>query len=301
MSAVVMTKRVADASPRLQARLAGIIALITTSSGYAAIVNGGLIVLDDAATTAHNILAHEMLFRLAVAGDVLALLYIAYTLLLYNLFRPVSRSLWLLAAFFSLVGCAVGAVNSLLLLAPMVVLGGGQSLGAFSLKQVQALALMFLKLHAQGGNISMVLFGSYNLLIGYLIVRSTFLPRVLGVLLAISGVGYLINSFANILSPDFAAHLLPYILIPGGAEILLALWFAVAGVNERRWREQASAQGSQSRVIPSLPVQLDSDTSPWLKPGAARLTPSSLPGVRRNDGASSAGAPDGLDTWRHPR
>jgi Domain of unknown function (DUF4386) len=97
----------------------------------------------------------------------------------------------------------------------------------------------------------MVLFGSYNLLIGYLIFRSTFMPRILGVLLAISGSGYLINCFANFLSPAFAAHLLPYILVPGGADLLLALWLVVIGVNIQRWNEQASASRDGDRVISS--------------------------------------------------
>src|SRR6266699_6352676 len=189
-----VTERIAEASPRFQARMAGVIAWITTTAGFAEIVRGRLVVYGDAAAT-----AHEMLFRLALAGNVIAILYIAYTLLLYNLFRPVNRSLSLLAAFFSLVGWALGALNCLFLLAPLVVLGGAQSLSAFNVEQLQALALMFLKLHAQGYNISMVLFGSYNLLIGYLIFRSTFLPRILGVLLAISGLCYLINCFANFL------------------------------------------------------------------------------------------------------
>src|SRR5262249_49578557 len=122
-----------------------------------------------------------------------------------------------------------------------------QSLSAFNVEQLQTLALMFLKLHVQVYTISMVLFGSYNLLIGYLIFRSTFLPRILGVLLAISGLCYLINCFANFLSPAFAAHLLPYILIPGGAELLLALWLLVIGVNAERWKEQASAAGESIR------------------------------------------------------
>ncbi len=248
MSAVVRTERIAEASPRVQARMAGVIALITTTSGFAAIVGGSLVVYSDAAATAHNILANELLFRLAVAGDVISLLYIAYTLLLYNLFRPVNRSLSLLAAFFSLVGNAVGAVNMLFLLAPLVVLGDAQSLSALSMEQLQALALMFLKLHAQLYNIGLVLFGSYNLLIGYLIVRSTFLPRILGVLLAISGVCYLINSFANFLSPAFAAHLLPYILLPGGADLVVPLWLLVMGVNVQRWQEQASVAEASLRT-----------------------------------------------------
>jgi hypothetical protein len=238
-----MMERIADASPRFQARMAGAIAWITSTAGFAAMIRGRLVVYGDAAATAHNIMAHELLFRLAFAGDIISILYIAYTLLLYNLFRPVSRSLSLLAASFSLVGCAVQALICLFHLAPLVVLGGAQSLGAFNVEQLQALALMFLKLHAQGYNISMVLFGLYNLLIGYLIFRSIFLPRILGVLLAISGLCYLINCFANFLSPAFAAHLVPYILVPGVAELLLALWLVVIGVNVPRWNEQASATG----------------------------------------------------------
>jgi hypothetical protein len=180
---------------------------------------------------------------LAFAGDVIAILYIAYTLLLYNLFRPVNRSISLLAAVFSLVGCAIGTLNCLFQLAPLVILRGDQSLSVFNGEQLQALALMFLKLHAEGYTISMVLFGSYNLLIGYLIFRSTFMPRILGVLLAISGLCYLINCFANFILPSFEAHLLPYILMPGVSELLLAVWLVVVGVNVARWKEQASAAG----------------------------------------------------------
>jgi hypothetical protein len=86
----------------------------------------------------------------------------------------------------------------------------------------------------------MAAFGFHVILIGYLIFKSTFLPRILGVWLAIAGLCYLTNSFANFLSPEFAAHLLPYILIPGAVEILLALWLFVMGVNVERWKEQAS-------------------------------------------------------------
>ena len=243
MSTMVMTeRRGAEASPRLKARMAGVIAWITSTSGVAEFVRGQLIVSGDAAATAHNILAHELLYRLTLVGDVIALLYIAYTLLLYNLFRPVNRSLALLGALFSLVGIAVGMLFPLFEVAALVVLKNAQSLRGFNVDQVHAIALVFLQLRAQAGTLSLVLFGTYNILTGYLIVRSTFLPRILGVLLAIDGVGYLINTFANFLAPDFAAHLLPWILIPGGAELLLAAWLLVVGVNEQRWKEQASKQ-----------------------------------------------------------
>jgi len=231
-----VTERIAKASPRLQARMAGVIDWITTTAGFAAIVSGNLVVYGDAAATAHNILAHELLFRLAVAGDVIATLYIAYTLLLYNLFRPVNRSLSLLAAFFSLVGSGVGTLNTAFELAPLIVLGSTRSLGAFNVEQLQALALMFLKMHAQVYNIGLVLFGIYNLLIGYLIFRSTFMPRVLGMLYALAGLGY-----ATYLFPPLANALYPINLAPAAlAEPALMLWLLIVGVNVKRWNERAS-------------------------------------------------------------
>jgi hypothetical protein len=241
MNVAGVTQRAVATSPRFQARMAGLIALITSSAGFAAIVRGNLVVYDDAAATARNILAHEPLFRLAVAGDAIAALYIVFTLLLFNLLRPVNRSLALLGALFSLVGIAVGMLIPLFELAALVVLKDAQSLRGFNPEQVQAIALLLLKLGAQSDALSLVLFGTFDVLTGYLILRSTFLPRILGVLLAIAGIGYLINTFANVLAPGFAAHLSPWILIPGGADLLLPAWLLVVGVNARRWEEQAHA------------------------------------------------------------
>jgi hypothetical protein len=102
---------------------------------------------------------------------------------------------------------------------------------------------MSLKLSAEGLNICMVFFGFYCILIGYLIIRSTFLPRIIGLLLVIAGLCYLTNSFAIFIAPAFAAHLYPYILIPAGAELVLAFWLLVMGVNVQRWKEQTTAAG----------------------------------------------------------
>ena len=242
MSPAVTMERLADTSPRFQARMAGVFAWIGTTEGFAICVRSRLVVDSDAAATAHNILAHEMLYRWGFVGDVISCVaFIIYTLLLYNLFRPVSRRLSLLAAVSNLVGFPIQLSIGVFLLAPLAVLEGPHSLSAVNVAQSQALALMFLNIYNDGYAISMVLFGFYNLLTGYLIFRSTFLPRILGVLLAISGLCYQINNFAGFLWPAFQAHLEPYILFPGVAELLLALWLVVMGVNEQRWKEQASA------------------------------------------------------------
>ena len=90
--------------------------------------------------------------------------------------------------------------------------------------------------------IALVFFGFYCLSVGYLVFASGFLPRTIGVLMTIGGLAYLVNSFANLLSPGFAAHLFPYVLLPSGiAEGSLCLWLLIAAVNVRRWHERAGA------------------------------------------------------------
>jgi hypothetical protein len=199
---------------------------------------GGIVVDGDAAATATNLLAHESLFRLGLATGLVATAgYIALTALFYGLFKPVNRSLSLLAAFFSLVGCAILAFASLFQIAPLVVLGGSPYLSVFKVEQLWALALMFLELNTQANNICVAFFGVYCLLIGYLIFKSFFLPRILGVLMALAGLGWL-----TFLSPPLANHLSPYNLVLGFlAELSLMLWLLVMGVNVQRWQEQAGA------------------------------------------------------------
>ena len=222
-----------EASPRLNARIAGVFYLLTFVGGVASLALGGRLVnYGDAAATAASIRAHESLFRLGFAANLFAsACYVAVTLLFYELFKPVSRSISMLAAFFSLVGCAVGAFGSLFQLAPLVVLGGAQYLGVFNVEQLQALALVLLKLGAQANNIGLVFFGCYCLLIGYLVFRSDFLPRILGVLMAIGGAGWLTNSFVSFLSPPLARSLSSWMMAPGIlGEAALTLWLLVMGV-----------------------------------------------------------------------
>ncbi len=234
-----------ETSPLMRARLAGAFYLITIIMGVFAevFVREALVVRYDAAATAKNILAHEPLYRFGLAADLIMLAsYIAVTLLFYGLFKPVGRSLSLLAAFFSLVGIAVLAVNSLNHIAPLIFLGSAQYLSAFDPTQLQALALISLKMHTQGYNIAGVFFGVYCLMIGYLVFRSGFLPRVLGVLMAIGGIGYVIDSFAIFLSPTLAARLPDLTMLGGIAELALCLWLMVMGVNASKWEEKASAR-----------------------------------------------------------
>jgi Domain of unknown function (DUF4386) len=238
MNTPVMMERLAEASPRPSARITGVVYLLYfLTAVFAEFFMRGLVVSGDAAATTDNILVHQPLFRLALATGLIATAcYIAVTALFYDLFKPVSGILSLLAAFFSLVGCAIQAFGSLFQLAPLVV-SGGSHLSVFKVEQLRALALMFLELHSQAVNICLVFFGFYCLLIGYLIFTSAFLPRILGVLMAFAGLGWL-----TFLSPALANYLSPYILVLGFlAEASLMLWLLVMGVNLQRWKEQASA------------------------------------------------------------
>ena len=202
------------------------------------IIPGKLVVSGNAAATAANILGHERLFWL---GFILSLIgvafHIAWALLMFELLNPVNRSLSRLAAFVILVGCAIQALTSLLYLAPLIILQGGSSLSAFTPEQLQALALVFLRLNDYAFQIYLVFFGAWCLLIGYLIFRSTFLPRILGVLLGISGLGWVTYLYPPL------AHRLWHIIDAASAlgEIPLELWLIVMGVNAQRWNEQASA------------------------------------------------------------
>src|SRR5208337_2478108 len=239
-----MMEQITETSPRLKARMAGacqLLEAITATFGQV-IVLGRLVVSGNAAVTAANILGHERLFWLGFASSLMGVAFhIAWALLMYELLKPVNRSLSLLAAFFILVGCAIQALTSLLYLAPLLILQGASSLSAFTAEQWQALALMFLKLNAYAFNIDLVFFGFWCVLTGYLICRSTFLPRILGVLLAISGLG-----FVTYLYPPLAYHLfMPYLAAASAlGEIPLEFWLIVMGVNVQRWREQASATGA---------------------------------------------------------
>jgi hypothetical protein len=240
-----MMERIGETSPRLKARIAGVFYLLTilTRMFVEIFVRNRLVVSDDAAATAANILAHEPLWRWGFAVDIIAFSsYVALTALFYELFKPVNRSVSLGAAFFGLVACAVQAVSSLFHLAPLVLLGGTPYLRVFNVEQLQALALMFLRLRAQCyHNIGLVFFGLYCLLIGHLIFRSAFLPRIIGVLMMLAGLSYLL-----FLSPPLVGYLQPYILIfPGVGQIALTLWLLVIGVNAQRWKEQASAAGER--------------------------------------------------------
>jgi len=241
-----MTKSILEVSPRAQARAAGGLWWLCIVAGIVGFVAGApLIVTNDAAATAANILANESLFRLGFAANLISgLSYVGVTVFMYYVLKPVSRTLSLLAAFFGLAGVAIGGVAWVSNLVPLSLLHGDQYLSAFTKSQLQAMALVALKVQTHVFFIGMVFFGIQCILMGCLVARSTFLPRILGVLLAIGGTSYVIASFANFLLPLFGARLIPFIMpVALIGEGSLTLWLLMKGVNEQRWYEQAGTAG----------------------------------------------------------
>src|SRR5438477_12667773 len=173
MSTAVMTKRIAETSPRFRARMAGLFELLEAlTSGFGqVIVPGMLIVSGNAAATAANILAHGLLLRFSVLATLIGVAcHIAWTFLFYELFKPVNRSLSLLGAFIGLVAIAIQACSSVFQLAPLIIMEGGQSFSAFNVDQLQALTLMFLRFSGRAFNTYLAFFGIWCVLIGYLIL-----------------------------------------------------------------------------------------------------------------------------------
>ncbi|MGD8279090.1 MAG: DUF4386 domain-containing protein [Gemmatimonadota bacterium] len=232
-----MTSRTLDITPDRAARIAGFGYLVIIVAGIFAevAVRSQLIVPGDAAATAANIMASEPLFRTGIASDLVMLTFdVVVAVALYVLFRPVSRVLSLLAASFRLVHAAVYGVTLLNLLAVLLLLGGGEHLAAFAPDQLHALATVLLGVHAKGYALGLVFFGFHCLVLGYLVFRSGFLPRILGILLFVAAAGYLTDSFAQVLLPgygDLAGIFYVVVFAPAFiAELSLCLWLLFRGV-----------------------------------------------------------------------
>lgn len=232
-----MTDHINDISPRTLARVAGLLYLIIIvcagfSEGY---VRAGIIVPGDAAATAKNIAASELLFRIGFAGDLVAFMSdAAVSVLLYVLLKPVSRTLALTAAAFRLLAHpAIATVNLLNYFVPLLLTGGAGYLQVFTADQLQALTMLFLTVHKYGYLIGGAFFGVHCLLLGYLLYKSDLFPGILGVFMAVAAFGYLTESFGNFLFPRYEAVYTWIVAVPAViAEVSFALWLVAKGVRE---------------------------------------------------------------------
>lgn len=232
--------RSVDAAPQMYARLGGGLYLVIIALGIVAqvVVRDQLIVPSDAAATAQNLTAMQSLWRLGIATEALALVCtLALAMIYFALLRPVSLELSILAALLRVVSVAVQAVAVLQLDLALSPLTNAAFAAAFTPDQRAVLATLAVRAHSHGYTLSLLILGAAFLVHGFLIVRSTFLPKVLGVLIQIAGVGYLVNGFTLFLAPAFAGQVFLVIMLPVFiGETSLSLWLLIKGVNAERWR-----------------------------------------------------------------
>lgn len=224
-------------APRLIARLIALLYLFESAASVAGqlVIPGRLVVRGDAAATASNILANEAVFRVGIAGALLAVaLHIVTGVLFYYLLKPVGRTFSLLAVLLLVVASGIQASAALMQSGALVALKGTVSLSAFNVEQLQAIALMLLNWNGQTYDFYLVFFGLWCITLGALILRSTFLPPLLGAGMVLAGVGY-----TPFLYPPLATFLYPYNLALGIGELALVLWLFLRGVDADRWKEQA--------------------------------------------------------------
>ncbi|HJP86163.1 MAG TPA: DUF4386 domain-containing protein [Gemmatimonadaceae bacterium] len=218
------------------ARIAGVLLLVSFVGGAFGelIVPSALIVSGNAVETANRILAHDSLFRLGFAGYLLeAVCDVALALLFYILLKPVNRNLALFAAFLGLISTAMFAVCEMFFFVGPELLRNPVYLQGFSRAQLDSTLYFFVHIYAAGAGLFMVFYGLASLIRGYLIYRSTYIPRFVGVLLMILGVAFIVKNFTLVLMPAYSWDLL---LIPAPVTILvLTAWFLWKGVDVQRW------------------------------------------------------------------
>ena len=241
-----MASPTVETSPQRYARIGGVLYLLIIVLGafVEGYVTNKLVVPGDAATTAHNILASPVLWRLSGAGDlIVALCAVPLLWIEYLLLKPVSKHLVLLAVLFNLVSLAVEAISKLFLLLVVPTLGNADYLRAFEPQQLQILANLALKSHDIAFNIALIFFGCTCLVNGYLIFRSGYLPKLIGILMQLAGLSYLTACFAALFAPTFADLIIPTILVPPLiGESSFGLWLLVKGVNIAKWKERVSME-----------------------------------------------------------
>ena len=226
---IEMTNRIAELSLRKAAIVTGLALLIMTIFAIFAnfFVIQGLIVPGDAAATANNIMANEMLFRFGIVSFAIVLICdVLVAWALYILLKPVNKSLSLLTAWFRLLYTAIFAISLLNLFNALQLLSGADYLTAFETNQLHAQVMLFLNAFSFGWTIGLLFFGIHLFILGYLVFKSGYIPRILDVLLIIAGLGYLVDSFAIFLLPNYEATIAMVTFI---GELLFMFWLLLKG------------------------------------------------------------------------
>jgi hypothetical protein len=226
------------------ARIGGIFYLLIIIAGICSelLARKGIIVAGDAAATVDRLVASQSLWRTGIALDLLMhVCDIPLMVILYILLRPVNKDLALMELFFKLAQTAILVATKLNLFIPLYLNSDAHYLSAFTIEQRQAMSYISIISDEHGFSVGLIFFGFGSLILGYLVYKSGYLPRFIGILMAIAGICYLVNSFAIILSPGISAKLFPAILLPSFiAELILCFRLLFKGVDIKKWQDHSS-------------------------------------------------------------
>jgi hypothetical protein len=215
---IEMTTRTAETSPLLRARVAGVLYLSLVPLGLVGVLSSG-----------------PSRFGI-VSALLLQIVNIFVVLLLYQILKPVNKTMAVLMVIFLLLGVPIAMLNELNQFAVLLLSSGADSLRGFTAEQLHALVLLFGILHTYGINIAGLFWGLWLFPMGYLVFKSGFLPRFLGILLMIGCLGYLIQSGVAFLLPNLEVNIA---LFTFWGEVLFLLWLLMKGVNVERWEKRA--------------------------------------------------------------
>ncbi len=234
-----MTNPLAETSPTTRGRILAALYLFVVIGGITAqsFISDRLVVRDDAARTAANILANTSLYRLGFTIFMLEMIaQVGVSTLFYDLMKPVNRSVARVALVIGLTGCGIKTMARLFYYAPLILLGGASYLAALQPAQLAALSLAFIKINNQGAAIGVIFFGTEGLLRGWLVFKSGFLPRFLGVWSMVSGLGWLTFLWPPLGSQAFIG----VALVAIAGVIAMSGWLLIRGVDDVHWRARAA-------------------------------------------------------------
>jgi hypothetical protein len=234
----ILEKAMKMNSPQRNARVAACLFLSIFFLGMSTefFIRPGMIVAGDAAATVKNIAASEALFRLSLVSDLSRqVLLMVLPLVLYELLKPVSKNIASLMVIFALIGVAISMLNEINHLAVLLLSSGSGYLIAFKADQLNTLVMFFLDLRRYGTYIPQIL-SAWVLLLGYLVFKSGFLPRILGMLLMLGGLCYTASAILFFIFPNFDATLFGLFAFIG--ELIFYLWLLIKGVNAEEWEKR---------------------------------------------------------------